>query len=328
MNRFKKNLKISDEKAVIRNKKTNELKEIGTNIDFYSVLKYDEIQNENFYISKSAEEFELKFFMYLFSMMYHIEERYEQANERRRERQKELFDTLQYLSFVIYTEDGTFKASLNEYTRAYQLIQFFQILKENKLFKYFADLLYNISIAKKKKKVETKEIYNQYTQLVCLKILNFQETRNILYLTSFEILKTMEDKKQDGYYNRLGDDLFLFEQSYLNHILGGKDMSIHEKSKIVGDGVGYFCAVTKDKDLLFKLRNVKNYKQLVSYFKDLKFSALKYEKEARFSKEFNESLDELLKNIEQNWEIARDYIAIYAIDKFKATIAYQNSQSN
>jgi hypothetical protein len=113
-----------------------------------------------------------------------------------------------------------------------------------------------------------------------------------------------------------------------NYILGGKDMKIHENAKKVGDGVGYFCAVTKDKDLLFKLRNVKNYKQLVSYFKDLKFSALKNEKEARFSKEFNDSLESILESIEQNWEIARDYIAIYAINKFKATTSYQNSKSN
>lgn len=318
LNKFKDFLQISDKKAIVRNKKTNESKEIATNIDFYSVLKHDEILNENFYISKSAEEFELKFFMYLFSVMYHIEERYEKANERRRERQKELFETLQYLSFVIYTEEGTFKASLNEYTKAYQLIQFLQILKENNLFKYFADLLYNISIAKKKKKVEAKEIYNQYTQLVCLKVLNFQETRNILYLTSFEILKTMEDKKQDRYYNRLGDDLFLFEQSYLKYMLGGNNMGIHKDSKIVGDGIGYFCAELGDKDLLFKLRSVKNHKQLVSYFKDLKFSALKNEKEAKFTSEFNKSLEIILETVEQNWEIARDYIAIYAIDKFKS----------
>lgn len=317
LNKFKEFLQIGDDKIEYRNEKGT-VSNTSSNINFFKVLSKDEITDKQFYISKSAEEFELKFFMYLFSIMYHIEERYEKTNERRRERQKELFDTLQYLSFTIYTDDGTFKTSLNEYTKAYQLIQFFQILKENNLFKYFADLLYNISIAKKKKKAEAKEIYNQYTQLVCLKILNFQETRNILYLTSFEILKTMEEKKQDGYHNRLGDNLFLFEQSYLNHILGGKDMSIHEDSKKVGDGVGHFCAELGDKDLLFKLRSVKNYKQLVSYFKDLKFSSLKNTEKARFTNEFNDSLENILVNVEQNWEIARDYIAIYAIDKFKS----------
>jgi hypothetical protein len=269
--------------------------------------------NKHFYISKSAEEFELKFFMYLFSMMYHIEERYEKANERRRERQKELFDTLQYMSFVIYTEDGTFKASLNEYTRAYQLIQFFQVLKEDGLFTYFGSIFQVFSLS------QGKDEINLNLRHWCQKLLSFSNLRKEYYLTSFNILK--KDSKS------FGKLLFELEQSYLKHILGGKDMSIHEDSKKVGDGIGYFCAVTKDKNLLFKLRNVKNYKQLVSYFKDLKFSALKNEKEARFSKEFNDSLESILESIEQNWEIARDYIAIYAIDKFKAT-SYQNSKSN
>ncbi|MDX9742749.1 MAG: hypothetical protein RBT59_02935 [Arcobacteraceae bacterium] len=315
LNKFKEFLQIGDEKIEYRDERGNVIP-TSSNIDFFEVLSKDEIINKHFYISKSAEEFELKFFMYIFSMMYHIEERYEKANERRRERQKELFETLQYLSFVIYTEDKkdkTIKTSLTEYTKAYRLIQFFQILKENNLFKYLEDVLIAFSLSQGNKEV------NLNIQHWCQKILNFSNLRKEYYLTSFNILKN--DSK--GF----GKLLCELEQSYLKHILGGKDMSIHEDSKKVGDGIGYFCAVTKDKDLLFKLRNVKNYKQLVSYFKDLKFSALKNEKEARFSKEFNDSLESILENIEQNWEIARDYIAIYAIDKFKAT-SYQNSKSN
>jgi hypothetical protein len=312
LNKFKEFLQIADDKIEYRDEK-GKISTTSSNIDFFKVLSKDEIINKHFYISKSAEEFELKFFMYLFSLMYHIEEKYEKANERRQERQKELFDTLQYLSFIIYTDDGTFKTSLNEYTRTYQLIQFFQHLKEQNLFKYLADLLTVFSLSQGNKEV------NLHMQHWCQKLLNFESLRKEYYLTNFNILKN----NSKGF----GKTLFEFEQGYLNYILGGKDMGIHKNAKNVGDGIGYFCAITKDKDLLFKLRNVKNYKQLVSYFKDLKFSALKNEKEARFSKEFNESLDDILENIQQDWEIARDYIAIYAIDKFKAT-SYKNSQSN
>ncbi len=314
LNTFKEFLQINDNKTTIRDKKTDTLKEIGTNINFYVVLKRDEINNENFYISKSAEEFEVKFFMYLFSVMYHIEEQYENANERRRAQRQELFDTLPYMSFIIYTDDGTFKTSLSEYTKAYRLIQFFMKLKEEALFKYLGNIFQVFSLS------QSKDELNLNLQHWCQKILSFSNVRKEYFAASFSILKN----NSQGF----GKELFAFEQSYLNHILGGKGMSIHEDSKKVGDGIGYFCAVTKDKDLLFKLRNVKNYKQLVSYFKDLKFSALKNEKEARFSKEFNDSLESILENIEQNWEIARDYIAIYAIDKFKATTSYQNSKSN
>jgi len=309
LNKFKEFLQICDDKIEYRDEKGKVIP-TSSNIDFFKVLSKDEIINKHFYISKSAEEFELKFFMYLFSMMYHIEERYEKANERRRERQKEIFDTLQYMSFVIYTDDGTFKTSLNEYTRAYQLIRFFQILKENNLFKYLEDILISFSLSQGNKEV------NLNIQHWCQKLLNFSNLRNEYYLTSFNILKN--DSK--GF----GKLLFELEQSYLNHILGGKDMSIHENSKIIGDGIGHFCAELGDKDLLFKLRSVKNYKQLVSYFKDLKFSSLKNTEKARFTNEFNDSLENLLVNIEQNWEIVRDYIAIYAIDKFKAVSFAKN----
>ncbi|MGB5793991.1 hypothetical protein, partial [Poseidonibacter sp.] len=131
------------------------------------------------------------------------------------------------------------------------------------------------------------------------------------YLVSFNILKNNKAKS-------FGKSLFDFEQLYLQNILGEKDMNIHEKSKVLGSSIGHFCAEVGDKDLLFKLRNVKNYKQLLTYFKDLKFSSLKNENKARFSKEFNESLEEILNVLEKEWEIIRDYIAIYAIDKFKA----------
>lgn len=302
LNKFKKFLQIGDDKIEYRDEK-GKLSNTSSNIDFFKVLSKDEIKNKHFYNSKSAEEFELKFFMYLFSLMYHIEERYKKANERRQERQKELFETLQYLSFIIYTDDGTFKTSLNEYTRVYQLIKYFQTLKENSLFKYLADVLTVFSLSQGSKEV------NLNIQHWCQKILNFSNLREEYYLTSFNILKN--DSK--GF----GKLLFELEQSYLNYILGGKDMGIHESSKIVGDGIGHFCAELGDKDLLFKLRSVKNYKQLVSYFKDLKFTSLKNTEKARFTNEFNDSLESILETVEQNWEITRDYIAIYAIDKFK-----------
>ena len=307
---FKEFLQISDEKIVIRDKKTDKPKEIGTNIDFFNALSKDGIINNNFYISKTEEEFEVKFFMYLFSIINHIEEQYEKANIRRKNRKKELYDALMEITFVIYTEDGTFKTSLNEYTKAYKLITFFEMIKEKDLFKYLSHLFVTFSLSQGSKEVNLNFRY------WCQNILNFSNLRREYYLTSFNILK----KSSMGF----GKNLFEFEQFYLQNILGGKDMSIHEKSKKLGDGIGHFCAELGDKDLLFKLRSIKNYKQMISYFKDLKFSTLKNNKEAKFSKEFNDSLEEVLNDIESSWEIVRDYIAIYAIDKYKA-VSYAKS---
>lgn len=304
LHKFKEFLQINDDKTQIRDDKTGKVKEIGTNIDFFKTLSKDGIVNKNFYISKSEEEFEVKFFMYLFSTIYHVQEQYEKTNDRRKARKKELYDALMQITFVVYTDDGTFKTSFNEYTKAYKLIQFFELIKEKDLFKYLAHLFVVFSLSQGNKEV------NLNFKNWCQNILNFSNLRGEYYLTGFNILKN----DSMGF----GKDLFEFEQFYLQNILGGKDMSIHEKSKKLGDGIGHFCAELGDKDLLFKLRSVKNYKQMISYFKDLKFATLKNENEAKFSKEFNESLDFILDDIESTWEIVRDYIAIYAIDKYKA----------
>ena len=306
---FKDFLNINNENIQIRDKK-GELKTIGTNIDFYKILSNDGIQNQNFYISKSEPEFEVKFFMYLFSIIYHIEEQYKQANRRRKATRKEIYDALQLITFVVYTDDGTFKTSFNEYTKAYQLIKFFEVLKERELFDYLANILVTFSMSQGGKEV------NLNLQYWCQKLLDFSNLRREYYLTSFNILKNNSKS--------FGKKLFEFEKLYLQQLLGEKDMNIYEQSKKLGDGIGHYCAELGDKDLLFKLRNVKNYKQLIGYFKDLKFSILKNEGKAKFSKEFNEALSETLEDIEPNWEIVRDYIAIYAIDRYRA-VAYAKS---
>jgi hypothetical protein len=311
---FKKELKIKDDKISIRDK-NEKLKIINTNIDFYNQLSNDGIFNPNFYISKSEQEFELKFFMYLFSVIYHIEEQYKKANSRRKRLKEKLYNVLENITFVIYNDDGTFKTSLSEYTKAYKLIKFFEKLRETEdeetnLFTYLADILTTISLSQKNN--ETNLNLKKY----CDAVLNFKNVRKLYYQISFNILKN--DTKS------FGKRLFDFESFYLNHILKGEMMDIHKLSKIIGNGIGYFCAELGDKDLLFKLRSIKNYKQLLSYFKDLKFAILKNEDKAKFSKEFNEALEEILQSLESNWEIVRDYIAIYAIDKYRASTYAKN----
>ena len=309
LEKFKEFLKIDDERIVFRDDK-EKLISTTSNIDFYKQLKDDHIINKYFYISNSESEFEVKFFMYLFSIIYHIEEQYEKANRRRKATKKEIYDALQQISFVVYTDDGTFKTSFSEYTKAYQLIKFFEVIKQHELFDYLANILVTFSMSQGAKEV------NLNLQRWCQKLLNFSNLRQEYYLTSFNILKN--DSKS------FGKKLFEFEELYLKKQLGEENMNIHEQSKKLGDGIGHYCAELGDKDLLFKLRNVKNYKQLIGYFKDLKFSILKNEDKAKFSKGFNESLSETLEDIEPNWEIVRDYVAIYAIDKYRA-VAYAKS---
>ena len=313
LEKFKAFLKISDENIQIRDKK-GELKTTSSNIDFYKQLSEDNIHNPNFYISNSQEEFEVKFFMYLFSIIFHIEEQYEKANRRRKATKKEMYDALKLITFIIYTDDGTFKTSFNEYTKAYWLIKFFEILKKEGLFDYLATILVTFSMSQGSREVNLN--LKRWSE----KLLNFSDLRKEYYWTSFNILKNNS--------KTFGKKLFEFEKLYLKNILGEKNMNIHEQSKVLGDGIGHYCAELGDKDLLFKLRTIKNYKQLIGYFKDLKFSILKNEAKAKFSKEFNETLDEVLKKIENSWELIRDYMAIYAIDKYRAVLFAKSNQGD
>lgn len=314
---FKKELRINDEKIEYKDDKTEEIKTIPTNIDFRNQLFKDGIKNPYFYISKSEAEFKLKFFMYLFSLIFHIEDSYERETEERYKKQKEgLYEALKYITFFSYTQDGDMKSELNEYSKAYKLIKFFKKLKEYRMekdnksiFTYLSELITALSLSKSNKEV------NLNIKSFANNLLSFKNLRKSYLEASFDVLKN--DK------GRLGRELYIFENLYLKEIKKEDlEMNLHRKSKIIGEGIGNFEAQIDDKNLLFTLRNIKNHKQLISYFKNFKFEVLKNQEKAKFNSEFLDSLRSILEEVEQkteNWELVRDYIAIYAIDKYKSS---------
>ncbi len=298
LKKFKEHLSISNEAVTFRDEKEKVIT-LPTNIDFYNQLLKDEITNRYFYISKSEEEFLLKLLIYLFSYFYHIEDNYQNASKKRKKRYEELVEILPYITFIVYKDDGTFKTAFMEFSKAYRVFRFLYKLKEKEAFANFIQILTLFSI------INDGMLAKEFVS----KFLNFLELRGVYFKVAFEILK---DDRSSGFRG-----LEVFENLYLEELKKGEIMSLHSDSKIIGEGIGYICGALDDKDLLFKLRNVKNYKQLISFFKDVKFELLK-EENIGVSKEFNEALTRVLENIEKNWEIVRDYIAIYAIDKYKA----------
>ncbi len=324
---FKKDLKIPNESIQYKSKKEKTI-DTHSNIDFYNQLSKDEIKKQKFYELKSIEELELQFMMFLFSNIYHIEKEYEDLkddelallfDEDTFDYSKMLFDALQNISFVTYSYDANFKYSLNEYTKAYRLMMFFLELKEKGLFGYLGELIYQVSISKKRKLIEQKEAYNQNTIKLSDAILNFKTIVKILYDVSYDILQTDEENKKNGLYKRLGYSLYNFLNLYSQTIKKGEDVSIHDESKKLGQQIGDFVAKTKDKDLLFKIRNIKNFKQMVAFLKDVEFAFLRVHSE---NKKENDYLDakkvlELLTMQSENWDLIKDYMAIYAIEQFK-----------
>jgi len=321
---FKNELKMSDEKVKYKDDKKEEIKTIPTNIDFRNQLFKDGIKNLYFYISNSEAEFELKFFMYLFSLIYHIEDSYEgETDERRKKRKEKLYESLKFITFFTYTQDGDMKSALNEYSKAYKLIKFFKKLKEYRIekdrksiFTYLSELITVLSLSKSNKEI------NLNIKSFANNLLGFKNLRKNYLEASFDVLKN--DK------GRLGKELYIFENLYLKEIKKEDlEMDLHGKSKIIGEGIGNFEAQIDDKNLLFTLRNIKNHKQLISYFKNFKFEVLKNQEKAKFNVEFINSLANILDELDrgpENWEIVRDYIAIYAIDKYKS-VSYAKEQN-
>lgn len=324
LSEFKNGLKISDEKREYKDDRTEEVKTIPTNINFIKQLYNDGIKNPYFYISNSEEEFKLKFFMYLFSLIFHIEDSYKGETEEKYKRRKEsLYNSLKYITFFAYTQDGDMKSSLNEYSKAYKLIVFFRKLKKceigkdrKDIFIYLSELLTVLNFSKSNKEV------NLNIKSFANNILNFKNLRKNYLEASFDVL---EDGKRG-----LGKELYIFESLYLEEIKKEVlEMDLHRKSKIIGEGIGSFEAQIEDKNLLFTLRNIKNHKQLISYFKNFKFEVLKNQEKAKFNTEFINSLTDTLDELDQcpeNWEIVRDYISIYAIDKYK-NVSYAKEQN-
>ncbi|MGB5793512.1 hypothetical protein, partial [Poseidonibacter sp.] len=139
---FKNEIRINDKKKSFRDEK-EKLITTNSNIDFYEQLRKDSIIGKKFtyfFMSKSDVEFELKFFIYLFSKIHHIEDEYINANNRRKNSKEKIYKALKEITFVTYVEDGTFKRSLTEYTKAYLILQFFDKLIEKDLFIYLANL--------------------------------------------------------------------------------------------------------------------------------------------------------------------------------------------
>ncbi len=322
---IKKNLAIGNDNRKIENKKGEEV-EILSNIDFYNQLNKDGIRSSTFYISNAEIEFELKLMMFIFSYIYHIEDNYENSTKKGSIFEK-LFDKIKSCSFVSYREDGNLKSSLSEYTRVSRLFDLFRILREKKivlkkkdknggetketlsLFAYLGSIITSVSQSSRDSKKDTSNITS-----FCTNFMNFNTLRKNYFETCLSSLKYDKPGINKG--------LFEFECEYLKFIDEEEFvLKIHDISKKIGDGIGILAVEIESKDLLFKLRNIKNYRQFVGYFKDMNFTILKESDNVRITSEFKNALEGLLENLsnnDENWEIAKDYIAIYAITKYRS----------
>ncbi|CZE47547.1 hypothetical protein [Campylobacter geochelonis] len=315
---FKKSLHIKDRKISFYNKKEEQV-ELNSNLDLIDRRIQDIFSQEEkkldygFYYTNFFLEFKLKFFIYLFSIKESIEVAFKEYG-----RNENLYNALNNLIFVSYENDATFKKSFDEYTKSYKIIKFFADLNCKKLCPVFLNIF--LTIKQNEKENNKKEKAYNISKAFCQNILNFSDIRESIFNASYQILTIKDDKAR-----KFNNEFFEFMKFYIENILKGENMNIYEHSKVVGDAIGVFCANIDSKDLLFKLRNVKNQKQLLSFFKEFEFLILKNEEKARIKSEFTPSLEYIITNLKE-WEIARDYVAIYAITKYKAVNFKKNQK--
>jgi len=122
--------------------------------------------------------------------------------------------------------------------------------------------------------------------------------------------------------------LYEFLKKYLE-VTGMVDLKkLHETSMIVGNRIGYFAATAKNKTLLYQLREIGNLEGLTEFFKDLEYEILKEDagaiwnskpegREERYSDYINKLLTEVQSN--KDTLLARNYLGIYAVQKYLAT---------
>jgi hypothetical protein len=318
LTRLKKDLNISEQNA--KTEKDGEIIEFQTNMNMFEMFKGDGVENQYIHLSTNEEEFRLKSLLYIFSYLNSLEIKdYEEDIDTKR---KKLFESIKEISFITYI-DAKLKPSLVEYTQAYKLFSLFKELKkydeDGNLYKYIFKILTAFSQNDNKEKDKGKTT----TKRFCDKLLSFKDLRKEYYNLSFNLLKYK--------IGSLGKKLYSFESEYLKFLKrGDRIMNLHEKGKLMGEGIGKICADLDSKDLIYRIRNIKNHNQFVSYLSGLSFEILKKSEKVYVKSEFKSTLCEVLEYLSNNsddWEVIRDYMAIYAVNKYQS-VNYAKNKDN
>lgn len=127
--------------------------------------------------------------------------------------------------------------------------------------------------------------------------------------------------------------LYQFLTEYLE-VSGMTELKeLHRICRFVGDRIGYFAAQYGNKDILYPLREIGNLEGLTEFFKNLEYEIMKENAGALWNskanetgKKYSELINDLLEEADNNRKILliRNYLAIYAIQKYLSAIYAKN----
>ncbi|MCR9066353.1 MAG: hypothetical protein NXI00_20445 [Cytophagales bacterium] len=289
-------------------------------------LLYDsnlkELSNFNNKISKDLQELDniwCNFKMSLRGTKYQNESlfnfilsMFEQTNQKLQSDDRKLLYTK---SVVFLNSDGTFYRHVGEYTSVHQMFHFLNELQDFNAFKNLVSHFQKITEKKGQKKYDTV-----WRNKLCSNILSFQSIAKIFeqFLGEVELVKDPKKERYTNFYY-LKETLLIYNQTFLNMTKDTIEMC-HK----YGVRIGNYCADSdkkrgsKDKGLLFAIRNAKNRKSLLNVLSESQFKSNIY---------FDKELFENLFLNESDWEEHKSLLSIFAMNQF-IYITSKNEKSN
>ncbi|MEB3316098.1 MAG: hypothetical protein VKK32_07795 [Candidatus Melainabacteria bacterium] len=323
-----KDYEFTDEKKA---KKIN----TRTNIAYRECFANDRfnVLGDYYYITRSPKEFLFKSLLWLTIQFRNLNKKI--TNNRELSSSEEFKSKLFSFSFVSFATNGTQKTAFETYTRLDLMIKMLDSLRETAAIENNEDdkNLLGVLLDVQRLVASVSENNPQLLELFYNNLLNFISLREI-YFNVFYL--QFSKAKQAQYIN--SKYFAKLECFYIGETTKGDgfDMiskQIHDLCEHYGNGLGSFCALGDSKSLIFKLRNVKNESHMINFFTELQFTLLKASDDGKDGvsslasvKEDGKKLWQRIAEVSEDWEFIRDYIAIYAINKFMEVDYAKNKQ--
>ncbi|ADP77924.1 hypothetical protein Mfer_1138 [Methanothermus fervidus DSM 2088] len=229
-------------------------------------------------------------------------------------------DELAYLSIYYFVVTTRGVDDLKVYNKLSYISQFFDSIKNlrNESSTPFLNLLMNYSYYKGINKYEMKNLPREE---ISRRILFGLPIDSVLSDLSFYNLSQNNPSSINSFL------LYKFLTKYLE-VIGMSDIKeLHNVCRLVGNRIGYFAAQYDKKDVLYSIREIGNFERLSEFFKNLEYEILKEDAGAVWNsrvegtdKRYSDLIQEILMDTKENSiNLIRNYLAIYAIQKYLST---------
>jgi len=284
------------------------------NIDFYKNM------GDHFWYAQSQSDYELRILYFCYQLITKLEEKDKKAIQ----------SDFEKIFIYSYKDDGVFRCHLEQYQKVSRLFRFFQSLHASVKHKELDWKIESITL------LDTlfRSWWILHT-ISCVKpdwsssLLLHKATQHILFFISLRSLYMTTQETLFKEKRSLPEWLKDFQDLYLQELWKNDERYLHNLCFTVGTEIGRFLGSIDEERAIFGLRNIKNHKQLVWRINDFAFLLLKKSSEWWIANETKELITILLDSLNKdNWEIVKDYLGIYIIQKYQSVQYAKSSKGN